>query len=122
MDKLFPVKAKEDGEEAESSTRRDNVLAEILSLYESNDNNAFPEQRGTAYNLLNSITEYTDHVRQSRMDARAESALFGSGKALKDRAFQLIYDEAPNMPAKAEPVQIYDFADIGLEVPSLIAN
>lgn len=89
LDRLFPKKAAEDGKTA-NTTRRENVLADILKIYELNDGNAFPEQRGTAYNLLNAITNYTDHERSTRNDGRAESALFGSGDQLKTKALEVI--------------------------------
>jgi hypothetical protein len=94
----------EDGAEKESSTRRNNVLADILARYESNDGNAFPEQRGTAYNLLNAITEYTDHARSSRGgngNGRVESAMFGSGERLKAEALDLILETANGLPVMA---------------------
>ena len=122
MGRIFPTKRDEDDKPAESSARRDNQLAEILSLYESNDGNAFPEQRGTAYNLLNAITEYTDHTRSTKLDGRAESAMFGSGRLLKDRALNLIVAEAENMPSKQQSIPVYDFADLGLNVPTQRAN
>lgn len=95
FDRLFP---KPKGETV-SQTRRDNMLAEILASYEVNEGNAFPEQRGTAYNLLNAITDYTDHVRgtrraddtQSVESSRGESALFGTGAKLKSDALNVIY-------------------------------
>ncbi len=96
MDKLFPKKQTEDGEE--SSTRRDNILSTILQRYDSNDGNAFPEQRGTAYNLWNAITGYVDHDRSSKGDQRAESATFGSGATMKASALQMILDAAEEMP------------------------
>jgi phage/plasmid-like protein (TIGR03299 family) len=105
MNRLFPVK-----EDQKVSTRRDNILQEVLSLYESNDNNTFPEFKGTAYNLLNAITEYTDHVRGVRMTSkregmsensvRAENAIFGSGAVEKENAFEVIYEVAQSMPYK----------------------
>ncbi len=92
LDRVFPKNA-----DAEANqTRRDNVLADVLALYETNDRNAFPEQRGTAYNLLNAITNYTDHSRSAKANGadvatkRAESALFGTGAALKANALQVI--------------------------------
>jgi phage/plasmid-like protein (TIGR03299 family) len=97
MDKLFPKKKVEGQEQEESSTRRDNILAEILAIYDNNDGNQFPEQRGTAYNLLNAVTNYTDHVRATKNNGRAESAVFGSGDKMKTSALQLILDEAENM-------------------------
>jgi phage/plasmid-like protein (TIGR03299 family) len=115
MNRLFPPTKNDDGVEI-SSPRRENTLAEILSLYESNDNNAFPEQRGSGYNLLNAITNYTDHSRSSKGNGRAESAVFGSGDRLKTNALDLILKEADNMPAMPERVVISSFADIGLNV------
>lgn len=96
MDKLFPKRQTEDGEE--SSTRRDNILGAILARYDENDGNTFPEQRGTAYNLWNAITGYVDHDRSSKGDNRAESATFGSGATMKQNALQMILDEAEGMP------------------------
>ena len=55
MDKLFPQRKDEKGEKVDTSGVT-NILRDILSRYDDNDGNAFPEQRGTAYNLWNSIT------------------------------------------------------------------
>ncbi len=104
LDRLFPKPKADDGAEKDSSTRRNNVLADILALYESNDQNAFPEQRGTAYGLLNAVTEYTDHMRATRGangNGRAESAMFGSGERLKAQAVEVITEAANGMPAMA---------------------
>ncbi len=92
FDRLFPKTEK--GDELVSSTRRDNILGDVMKIYELNDGNAFPEQRGTAYNLLNAITNYVDHERSTKEDGRAESAMFGTGDALKARAFEVIYETA----------------------------
>ncbi len=101
MERLFPQTKNDDGVQT-SSTRRDNILADVLALYESNDGNAFPEFRGTAYNLLNAVTEYTDHVRSSSAagngKARAESAIFGSGAKLKSDALHTILEATKDMP------------------------
>lgn len=98
FDRLFP-KPKD---EKASTTRRDNTLAQVLELYEANDNAAYPSIKGTGYNLLNAITEYADHYRTARGNgskpeqvaiARAESALFGSGELLKTKAMSVILEE-----------------------------
>jgi phage/plasmid-like protein (TIGR03299 family) len=112
MERLFP-KPKND---KETSTRRENILSDVLSLYEYNDGGVFKEQKGTAYNLLNAITEYTDHVRSTKGDGRAVSAVFGSGDKLKTQALDLILAEAEKMPKVEERVLISSFADIGLNV------
>ena len=98
LDRLFP-KPKEEGA---SETRRDGTLSTVLSLYEANDQNAYPSIQGSAYNLLNAVTEFADHFRTARGNgskpeqvatARAESALFGSGERLKTQALQVICEE-----------------------------
>ncbi|MGD7291095.1 DUF932 domain-containing protein [Ralstonia pseudosolanacearum] len=43
---------------------------------------------GTAWGLLNSVTEFVDHHRRARSeDNRTDSAWFGAGAALKQKAF-----------------------------------
>ena len=45
--------------------------------------------QGTAWGLVNSVTEFVDHHRKARnQDFRLDSAWFGQGATLKDRAFQ----------------------------------
>ena len=102
FDKLFPV-----SEKASNTTIRSNHINDILNLYEFNDNNQFPEIRGTAYNLVNAITEWTDTTRQTRNTggnyttekARITSAIFGSGELLKQKAMEIVYHEASLMPS-----------------------
>lgn len=126
MSKLFPVKASESDKPAESSTRRDNVLAEILARFESNDSQAYPEQAGTPYALLNAITGWVDHDRSTRITDgdgssarnRAESATFGTGDALKSRALDLILAESESLPSIAQSIPVTDWSEIGLTIPS----
>jgi phage/plasmid-like protein (TIGR03299 family) len=43
--------------------------------------------QGTAWGLLNAVTQYVDHERRARtQDSRINSAWFGQGAALKQRA------------------------------------
>jgi len=98
LDSLFPI-APEASER--SKTRRENVVVEVLTRMKSNDNNAFPEQAGSAYALLNAITGYADHQRTARATQakagtdqsilRAESALFGTSAELKSKALDEIH-------------------------------
>jgi len=111
LDRLFPAKKDDDGKPVDS-TRRDNILTAILHNYESNDRNAFPEQRGTAYNLLNAITEHTDHERSTRGNGRAESALFGSGDALKSKAFEVLLETAAGLPERPTITRMPVYSDI----------
>lgn len=118
MDRLFPKpKTKgENGESVQESTaRRDNVLLEIAKLFEHNDGDAFPDFRGTAFNLLNAVTEYTDHVRGVRITearghndeqrARRENAIWGTGDALKSQAMEIIMEESAG--CKERPYKTY---------------
>lgn len=94
--RLFP---ETDGE---VSTRSKNTIASILELFELNDGNKIPEIRGSAYNLLNAFTEYSDHFRTVRQTEakqgmtqtaiRAEAAMFGSGDQFKNAALTAIIE------------------------------
>lgn len=45
--------------------------------------------QGTAWGLLNAVTEYVDHHRRARsQDYRLDSAWFGQGAAIKQKAFE----------------------------------
>lgn len=83
-----------------ATTRRQNILDEVIKLYELNDGNAFPQFRGTAYNLLNAVTEYTDHVYRVDADlkAHAESAMFGTGDTRKKEALEVILQATSGSP------------------------
>ncbi len=91
LDRVFPK-----NDNTEKQTRRNNILDKVTALFESNDKNTFPEQRGTAYSLLNAITNFADHEKSAKANGhsvefkRAESAIFGTGAQLKQEAFDVI--------------------------------
>lgn len=59
----------------------------IMALFKGEAKGAeLPGVSGTAWGLLNAITEYTDWHRSSNDDARIRSAWFGTSDALKERA------------------------------------
>jgi phage/plasmid-like protein (TIGR03299 family) len=99
FDQLFPLPESESGKLSPaikaSLTKRENLLAEILSIYDDNDGNAFPETRGSAFNMLNAITNYTDHRKSYGEDElrAASSALFGVGNQLKQQAVEVLLQE-----------------------------
>ena len=103
FDRLFPKKdaTTDTGVVQVSSTRRDNIIAAILEKYELNDGNAFPEQRGTAYNLLNAVTNWVDHDRGSETSKRALSATFGTGDAMKSDALGFLLKVGQTLPDAA---------------------
>jgi phage/plasmid-like protein (TIGR03299 family) len=62
----------------QTRSRRDEVVNDILTVYASSP--TIEGYRGTAYGLLNGVTEYMDHVkRQNNGNARFESVFFGEG-------------------------------------------
>lgn len=70
-----------------------NILHE---LFESGKGNALPTVRGTLWAAVNAVAEFSDHVRATRVQQggsevqnRFKSAQFGSGAALKERAWSL---------------------------------
>jgi phage/plasmid-like protein (TIGR03299 family) len=104
LGRLFP-----ENKETQRQGRRDTVLAKVLELFESNDSNAIPQVRGTAYNMLNAVTEFTDHFRPVRMTSstdglsvdqvRAQNAVFGAGDSLKSGALTILLEETEKNPA-----------------------
>lgn len=106
LNRLWP-----ENKDTERTGRRDNVVARVLELFERNDADAIPSIRGTAYNMLNAVTEYTDHFRPVRMTSavqgmsesavRAQNAVFGAGDSLKVGALTALLEESENMPGLA---------------------
>jgi phage/plasmid-like protein (TIGR03299 family) len=64
------------------------ALNKVRSLYEGQGHGAdLASASGTAWGLLNSVTEYVDHERRARsQENRLDSAWFGQGASLKQRA------------------------------------
>lgn len=65
------------------------ALANVRSLYEGGGRGALlSSSRGTAWGVLNSVTEFVDHHRRARSeDHRRDAAWFGQGAQLKQRAW-----------------------------------
>ena len=68
------------------------AVANVAALFEGGGRGALmASSRGTAWGLLNSVTEYVDHHRRARSDDhRRDAAWFGQGAKIKQRA----WDEA----------------------------
>ncbi|WP_417276517.1 DUF932 domain-containing protein [Castellaniella sp.] len=64
------------------------AMAKALSIYNGRGRGAeLGSSNGTALGLLNSITEFVDHERRARnTDYRLDSAWFGPGAAIKQKA------------------------------------
>lgn len=66
------------------------AMETVLSLYDGKGMGAdLASSKGTAFGLLHAVTEYVDHQRRARSnDYRLDSAWFGQGAVLKDKARQ----------------------------------
>lgn len=75
----------------------DSAIKAVQSLYGSRGMGAtLASASGTAWGLLNSVTEFVDHQRRARSDDhRRDAAWFGTGAALKQKA----WDEAMKLVA-----------------------
>ena len=65
------------------------ALKAVRSLYDGGGKGALlASSRGTAWGVLNSVTEYVDHHRRARSDDhRRDAAWFGQGAQIKERAW-----------------------------------
>lgn len=75
-------------EEGDSGSASGRTMAKVMALFDGRGRGAeLASSKGTAFGLLNSVTEFVDHERRARsVDHRLESAWFGHGAALKERA------------------------------------
>lgn len=90
LETLYPEKTNKKGEDSSQNRKK---KESITALFEDNDGNAFPEQRGTYFNALNAVTNFVDHHAPSRGDEaknRAISALHGVGFSLKVHALMTL--------------------------------
>jgi phage/plasmid-like protein (TIGR03299 family) len=106
----------------ELSSEKARQILTVKELFESNDGNAFPQFRGTAYNLFNAITEYADHHRDTRTTngttaerQRAFTSIFGSGNDMKQQGIDLVLELTKGAESVNQTVA-YSFADTGLNI------
>lgn len=66
-------------------------MARALELFDGHGRGSdLASSRGTAYGLLNAVTEFVDHERRARnTDYRLDSAWFGQGASIKQKALDL---------------------------------
>jgi phage/plasmid-like protein (TIGR03299 family) len=66
------------------------AMKKVLALYEGDGKGAdLASSKGTAFGLLNSVTQYVDHERRARStDHRLDSAWFGQGSNIKAKALE----------------------------------
>jgi len=85
------------GQDGKAPVVNEQAVANVRALYEGGGRGALlTSSRGTAWGLLNGITEYIDHHRRARSDDhRRDAAWFGQGAQIKQRA----WDEAMKLVA-----------------------
>ncbi len=75
-----------DVESLSARAQRDHAL--IMSLYHSAPGQDLDTTKGTLWGAVNAVSYYVDHVRSGgAAGVRLDSAWFGWGGALKDRAW-----------------------------------
>ena len=84
----FLLRVMADPDKATISKGTERNMARVRALYDGEGLGAdLASSRGTAYGLLNAVTQFVDHERRARsQDNRLDSAWFGQGAALKRRA------------------------------------
>lgn len=76
---------------AEKRSRRDQMVAEIMAQYRMSP--TVSPYRGTAYGLLNGLTEYMDHFKNSRRpNARFEGIMWGEGARTRNAMASMLMD------------------------------
>ena len=77
-------------DKATSASTNERGMNKVMALLEGNGKGAeLASAKGTAFGLLNAVTQYVDHERRARSAAhRLESSWFGAGAALKDTALE----------------------------------
>ena len=70
------------------STRKRNIIADILGRARGRGmGSQYRSAAGTAWGLLNAVTEYVDHTQGNSAETRFKSAQFGQGAQLKVAAW-----------------------------------
>lgn len=81
-------------QEGKANVVNEQALTNVRALYEGGGRGAIlASSRGTAWGLLNSVTEYVDHHRRARSDDhRRDAAWFGQGAQIKHKAWEEVLD------------------------------
>ena len=89
MNYFLKILCQNDGHaDAALGLTNERALKKVQALYDGQGRGAeLAAAKGTAWGLLNAVTEFVDHERRARnQEYRLDSAWFGQGAALKQRA------------------------------------
>ena len=81
-------------QDGKANVVNEQALANARALYEGGGRGAMlASSRGTAWGLLNSVTEFVDHHRRARSDDhRRDAAWFGQGAQIKQKAWDEVLE------------------------------
>lgn len=79
---------KELDEGKQPSNAKYNEINQISSLFHSAQGQEIKTAKNTLWGAVNAVTNYVDHVRTTKSVERIDSAWFGTGAALKEKAWQ----------------------------------
>ncbi len=79
-------------EEGKISPRKQTEITQLMSLYREAPGQNLPTAKNTLWGAVCAVTYYVDHVRQASGD-RLDSAWFGAGAGLKEKAWQQALDQ-----------------------------
>jgi phage/plasmid-like protein (TIGR03299 family) len=79
-----------DDKKSDTANASDRTKAKVMALFDGHGRGAeLASAKGTAFGLLNAVTEFVDHARRARSaDHRLESAWFGQGASVKEKALE----------------------------------
>lgn len=88
--RYFAEVLEEPVQEEDDDTAASRAMQQLSALYAGGGmGSLLSSSRNTAWGLVNAVTEYVDHRRRARsQDYRLDSAWFGQGAQLKDKALQ----------------------------------
>lgn len=89
-------------DKGELTTYSKNVMSDVFTAITTSPGAALDTARGTAWGVLNGITNYVDFSARARnQDNRLDSAWFGRGDALKGKALAILARPIPQLQALA---------------------
>jgi phage/plasmid-like protein (TIGR03299 family) len=86
-------------EEGKYTTRTQNTLDTLVSLFEHGKGNDMPSVKGSLWAGYNSVVEYVDYIRGSD-ENRTKSILYGSGADVKQKAWDVANNIAFHLALK----------------------